>query len=141
MFKLLYKFVEKYYIKSKFYSGVNSSWVIQNDKPVIDTLNKLSNRKAAKSVSTYDFSTVYTNIPHDELIKTLNSVIDFTFKGRTQSKISIRNCGIANWCKFSKYFVLDINFWWSNCYFANGDQFFQQTMGILSWSPFRAKFC
>ena len=107
-FKLLYKSVEKYHSKCKFYSGINSFWVIQNNKPVIDTLNKLSNRNAAKPVSTYDFSTLYTNIPHDKLIKTLSSVIDFAFKGRTQGKISINSYGKANWCNSSKHFVFDI---------------------------------
>ena len=53
---------------------------------MIDTLNKLSNQKAVKFVSTYDFATLYTNIPHDKLIKTLNSVIDFAFKGRAKTK-------------------------------------------------------
>ena len=136
-FKLLYKSVEKYHSKSKTYSGINSFWVIQNNKPVIDTLNKLSNRKAAKSVSTYDFSTLYTNIPHDKLIKTLSSVIDFAFKGRTQGKISITSYGIANWCNSSKYFVFDIKslkkaveYVINNCYFAIGNQVFQQIIGI-----------
>ena len=136
-FKLLYKSVEKYHHKSKFYSGVNSFWVIQNSKPVIDNLNKLSNRKRAKSVSTYDFSTLYTNIPHDKLIETLNSVIDFSFKGRIQEKISVNSYGIANWCKSSKHFVFDIKslkkaveYLIKNCYFAIGDQVFQQIIGI-----------
>ena len=136
-FKLLYKSVEKYHSKSKSYSGVNSFWIIQNNKPVIDTLNKLNNRKAAKSVTTYDFSTLYTNIPHDKLIRTINSVIDFAFKGRTQEKISINSYGIANWCNSSKYFVFDIKslkkaveYVIKNCYFAIGDQVFQQIIGI-----------
>ena len=55
----------KKYNKIKFYSGVNSFWVIQNNNPVIDTFNKLSNQKTVKSLSKYDFSTLYTNIPHN----------------------------------------------------------------------------
>ena len=45
VFKLLYKSVENkkiiksYHSKSKFYPGVNSFWVTQNNNPVIDTLN------------------------------------------------------------------------------------------------------
>lgn len=35
--------------------------------------------------------------------------IGFAFKGRNQSKISFNNYGIANWCKFSRYFVFGIN--------------------------------
>ena len=86
-FKLLYNYVEKYYYKSKFYSGVNSFWVTQNSKPVHDTLNTPSNQKAAASVLTYDFS-LYTNLPNDKLIKIL-------------STISINKYDIAHCCKSS----------------------------------------
>ena len=126
--------MEKYRNRSKFYSGVNSLWVIQNSKQVIDTLHKLSNRK---SVSAFDFSTLCTNMPYDEVIKTLNYVIDFTFKGRTQNKISLNNYDIAVWCKSSQYFVFDIDslknateYRIRNCYFAIADQIFQQIFVI-----------
>ena len=39
---------------------------------VTDSPNKLSNRKAAMSVIKYSFSILYTTIPYDKLIKTLN---------------------------------------------------------------------
>ena len=68
--------MEKYYNENKFYSGVNSFWLIQNNKPVINTLNHLSNRKTAKAISTYGFSTLYTEIPHNKLMKTLNCIVD-----------------------------------------------------------------
>ena len=38
--KLFYKSGEKYRNKSKFYSRVNSIWLIQNKKPVIDSRNE-----------------------------------------------------------------------------------------------------
>ena len=38
-FKLLYKSLKKYN-KITFYSKVNSFWMIQNNKPVIDTFSK-----------------------------------------------------------------------------------------------------
>ena len=94
-FKLLYEFVGKCHNKSKFYSGLNSFWVIQNNEPVIDILNKLSIRKTGNYVSTYVVSMLYTNILHDKLIKTLDSVIAFVFRGSTQNKISINNYRVA----------------------------------------------
>ena len=63
-------------MKASFTLGVNSFWLIQNSKPVIDTLNHVSNRKIVKSISKYDLSTLYTNIPHNKLMKTLNCVVD-----------------------------------------------------------------
>ena len=115
--------MEKYNNKSKLYPGINSFWVIQNNKPVIDALNKLSNRKAAKSISN-EFSTLYTHILHGKLIKTSNSVIDFAFKVKTQNKISINNYNIANWCKYCRCFVFDIKILKKavyNCYLASRD--------------------
>ena len=107
-FKLIYKAVECYHQKSQHYSGINSFWVIQNNSSVINAINKLGKRNAAKSINTYDFSTLYTNIPHDKLIQTLNFVVDFAFKGRTQSKISVNNHNDARWCKSSKHFTFTI---------------------------------
>ena len=77
----------------KFYFGVNSYWVTQSNKPINDVLIKLV---IEKSVSIYIILILYTNIPQNKLIKILNFVTDFPFKGKTQNKMSIKNYGIAN---------------------------------------------
>ena len=99
---------------------------------MINAVNKLTKRNAAKSIST-----LYTNIPHDKLIETLNFVIDFSFKGKTQSKISINKYNEARWCKSSKHFTFSITslkkaleYIISNCYFSIGDHVFKQIIGI-----------
>ena len=50
-----------------FFTGVNSFWVVENNKPVINSMSKLNRCKKASSVSTFDFSTLYTKLPHDKL--------------------------------------------------------------------------
>ena len=40
------------------------------------------------------------SIPHNKLVKTLNSVIAFPFHGSSPNKMSINNYDIAYWCKF-----------------------------------------
>ena len=67
----------------------------------------------------------------------MNLIIDFAFKGRTQSKISINNFGIARWCNASKYFCFDKNslkeavcYLINNCYFVIGTFTFRQAIGI-----------
>ena len=52
---------------------------IQNNKPVIDAMNELNKRRKATSVSTFDFSTLYTELPHNKVLMVLNSSIDFCF--------------------------------------------------------------
>ena len=45
------------------------------------TYKIMKRKKKAKSIATYDFSTFYTTLHHDKLIKRLRNVIDFVFKG------------------------------------------------------------
>ena len=111
--------------------------MIQNNKLVIYALHKLKDLKTITSFSTYDFSKSYTNIPHDKLIKTLNSAKDFAFKGRNQHKMSVNNYGIPIWLKSFIYFVFDINslkriveYLVRNCYFDIRDKVFQQIIDI-----------
>ena len=67
IFKLFYEKLERYHIKGKVWSGIKTFWTIQKSYPVISSINKLNKRKAAKSRSTFSFSTLYTKIPHDKL--------------------------------------------------------------------------
>ena len=67
IFKLFHEKLERYHIKGKVWSGIKTFWTIQKSYPVISSINKLNKRKAAKSRSTFSFSTLYTKIPHDKL--------------------------------------------------------------------------
>ena len=49
----------------------------QNNKPVIDRISKINNSKKAKSIRTFDFSTLYTKIPHNLLKDALKEIVDF----------------------------------------------------------------
>ena len=74
---------------------------MNNSKPVIDKLNAINTRKRARLISTYDFSTLYTKIPHHDLIKELNKIIDFAFEGGSKKYIGFNN-NYAFWCKSNK---------------------------------------
>ena len=64
----------KAFIKnSKFLSNYNTFWVLQNS-------DKIDKKKRAKSIATYDFSTLDTKLPHYKLVDKLSSIIYFTFK-------------------------------------------------------------
>ena len=67
IFNLFYEKVERY-TKGKVWSGIKTFSTIQSSYPVISSINKLSKPKAAKSMSTFDFSTLYPKIPHDKLL-------------------------------------------------------------------------
>ena len=44
-------------------NGVNSMWIVKNSTSLLSSLDQLDVRTAT-SVQTYDFSTLYTSIPH-----------------------------------------------------------------------------
>ena len=68
------RYCEKVYERS----GKNLFWSIKNSSEV---LNKLKSRGfRATSLSTYDFSTLYTTLPHNLIKEKLINLIEWTFK-------------------------------------------------------------
>ena len=57
------------------------------------SINKLNNHKAVRSMSTFNFLTLYTKIPHDKLLYVLNEITDFAFKGGTRDYVIVYNSG------------------------------------------------
>ena len=110
----------------------------ENNKPVIDDINKISKRKAARTVSTFDFSTLYTKIQHNKLICVLNNIIDFAFKGGTRDYISVSKSQ-AYWVKssssgrgttYSKSQIKKpLDYLINNCYSTVGTKLFKQIIG------------
>ena len=137
-FRLFYKQIESYNDKCRFFTGVNTFWVVQNNKPVTDAVNKLNKRNKAKSISTFDFSTLYTKLPHNKLLMVLHHLIDFCFDGGENKFIQFKNIG-ARWAKevnnnclgFNKQQMKDaVSYLLSNCYFTVGHKIFCQIIGI-----------
>ena len=50
-------------------------------------LNKINVKKKAKSISTFDFSTLYTTILHKLLLKVISEIINFVFKLKVIKRI------------------------------------------------------
>ena len=56
-------------------------WTMQKRYPVISSINNnLDKCKAASNMSTFNFSKLYTQIPHDKPLYVLNEITDFAFK-------------------------------------------------------------
>lgn len=83
-------------------SNYNKFWVLQNPNPVLDSVKHINRKKGAKSIATYYFSTLYTKLPHDKLVKELHKLIDFVFKGGDKKYIKINKWGKAFWGKRRK---------------------------------------
>ena len=117
---------------------MNKFWIIQNTKPIIHSINNLNKRNTAKSLSTFDFSTLYTKIPHDKLKKVLNEIIDFAFKGGTREFIKVYN-STAYWTKTSskkdnlytkEQIKESLRYLIDNSFFSVGSDLFKQVIGI-----------
>ena len=81
VFKLIFHQVQNFHAKSTFYRNYNRFWVIENSSPIIDKLSKINNKKGARDISTYDFSTLYTKLQHSDLVSVLKDIVDFCQKG------------------------------------------------------------
>ncbi len=139
MFSLFQKQVESYHHKTHFFSGIKSYWIVNDRGPVLEAVKKSAARKSAKCLSSFDFSTLYTKIPHDKLIYVLNNIIDFVFKGGKRNKVSVHKSGRASWVsnakKSSTVFDIDtiknaVAYLINNCQFKLGNKLFRQTIGI-----------
>ena len=65
--------LEKYCgIKTR-HTGVNNMWILKNFTNLLSSLGHLEVRKAT-SIQTFDFSTLYTSIPHDLLKSHMNNI-------------------------------------------------------------------
>ena len=65
-------------------NGVNGMWIVKNSTSLLSSLDQLDVRTAT-SVQTYDFSTLYTSIPHNLLQSPITALIHNSFKRRNGS--------------------------------------------------------
>ena len=132
--------LEKYCSIKTSHTGVNM-WILKNSTNVLSSLGHFRVHKAT-SIQTFDFSTLYTSIPHDLLKSRMNNIINNAFKhkngatrythikvGRNKSyftsdPLNGDNKYTANdICKMNE-FLLD------NIYVRFGGQLFWQMVGI-----------
>ena len=138
IFNLIYNQTENFHQKAKFLSNYNKFWVLKDVSPITDIIKKVNSRNNAKSISTFDFSTLYTKLPHRDLIDKLSEVIDLVFEGGKNNCIRISKNGRAYWGKwtstspcFSKTAVKQaMQYLIENCYFSVGNCILRQCIGI-----------
>ena len=59
-------------------NGVNQMWILKNSKELLENL-KAQSLHSVNSIKSFDFSTLYTTIPHDELKSKLKEIINQCF--------------------------------------------------------------
>ena len=132
---------EKYCSIKTSHTGVNNMWILKNSTNLLSSLGRLGVRKAT-SIQTFDFSTVYTSIPHDLLKSRMNNIINNAFKHKngatwyTYVKVGRNKSYFTNdpLNGDSKYIANDIykmiEFLVDNIYVRFDGQLFRQMVGI-----------
>ena len=85
-------------------NGVNNMWILKNSTSLLSSLDQLDVR-TAKSVQTFDFSTLYTSIPHDLLKSRISNLLHNAFRKKDGS---VRYTHIKL-TRAKGYFTHDIN--------------------------------
>ena len=70
-------------------TGVNAMWIINNSLDVIQMIGR--KQFQATSVTTWDFSTLYTSIPHEKLKHRIHELLEKTYVVRRKSFIATDN--------------------------------------------------
>ena len=119
-------------------TGVNRMWIIDNSTKVLDAIQTYNENKNIKNIYSYDFSTLYTNIPHKDFKKQIKWVLDKAFNDNNRNKIYIdkytykaqwnerKNAYIINKAKLFKY----ISFLIDNIYIKVANNIYRQCIGI-----------
>ena len=63
-------------------------------------------QKTGRNLATYDFSTLYTSIPHDKLKEKISEVVGKAFKGMNKKYITVSQY-YANWSNKQSKNTLD----------------------------------
>ena len=136
--------------KSEKFDGVNKYWIIDSSKPILDCLERLNEKHLLKSITTYDFTNLYTSLPHDDIIRNMSTLITDVFNKRTNkgkgNKLSVYTSkkentiwSKANWVHKPRsstfYFTMEslinsIRMQLDSTYFVFGQCVFQQHVGI-----------
>ena len=85
-------------------NGVNNMWILKNSTSLLSSLDQLDVR-TAKSVQAFDFSTLYTSIPHDLLKSRISNLVHNAFRKKDGS---VRYTHIKL-TRAKGYFTHDIN--------------------------------
>ena len=137
IYKLAFKMKRRYYKKAGYFTGLKQFWPIDSHDEVVNTLNRLSNKNKSVSISTFDFSTLYTKIPHDLLCQALKPTIDSIFNDTNRKFLAVSERNAYFVKNFSSKFKFDNNhvnacseFLIDNAYFRVGNAIFKQMIGI-----------
>ena len=119
---------------------VNPFWIVNNSTEVIRIITRQNYQNDTKDLSSHDFSTLYTQLKHEDLKKELKTVIQLAFATRENNKKKLAvHKDNATWIKQGKERtrVVDetelielVNHLIDNVYVTFGEEVYKQKIGI-----------
>ena len=120
-------------------TGVNCFWMIDNSQQVLSALSKIT---IAKCFDSYDFSTLYTSIPHATLKEALKALIQEAYKVRGSKYIVADTNGNTYWSEvistfstkcniYEKVLIVYVEYLIDNINVSIGNKVYRQFVGIL----------
>ena len=79
------------------HSGINCFWIVNNSTEVLDRLHQINKTSRSRRFDSYDFATLYTNIPHNALKNNVRSLVHEAFKIRGAKYIIVDWHGKGHW--------------------------------------------
>ena len=77
--------LQKYCATAYSRSGINQMWILKNSKELLEHL-KSPDFKSITSIKSFDFSTLYTTIPHQKLKNRLTSIVQNSFVSKNGNR-------------------------------------------------------
>ena len=71
-------------------TNINKCFIIDNRTPVTNFIKSCNQNNTVQSISTYDFKTLYTSIPHNKLKEALSTIIRSTFRLKKKKFITVK---------------------------------------------------
>ena len=136
--KLIDQYHEHTARKAYHASGINAYWIINNSSKVHKMIGTSNTSKDVNNLNSYDFSTLYTAIPHTKLKTAMKSIISRAFEGSGKRCISVYSTR-AQWTESPKpttkaytqsELIEMVNFLIDNVYVTCGDSISRQRIGI-----------
>ena len=70
-------------------------WIVDSTEETIEKIERVNRMNKAKTVSSHDFATLYTNLKHDSLKLQLKWVVEKAFKASGKKQVSVYKDGAA----------------------------------------------
>ena len=119
-------------------SGFNRMWIVDNSIDVVEKIKEINRKGPTRNIRTYDFSTLYTSIPHKKLKEQIAWVISQCFNDDARKFIRFGHAS-AHWTNskgkhkhcWSKDDLIKHTKWLiDNIFVVCGDSLFKQVIGI-----------